>query len=117
MADLPISFMDYVQHHERVWGVEQYPNRPTLAQILAAPVVVFWQKIGPENLQNRRFKVRLHDNLDEIEAFYTSMIFNKFVNAPTEQIHRIFQNGKRLKIKFVQVQFSYIEVPDMETEE
>lgn len=117
MAEIPVSFMDYVQHHERVWGVEQYPHRPTLVQILEAPVVVFWQKIGPENLQNRRFTVRLHDNLEEIEAFYTAMIFNKTVNAPTEQIHRIFQKGKRLKIQSVEVQFNYMEVPDFEKDE
>jgi hypothetical protein len=117
MADIPVSFMDYVQHHERVWGIEQYPNRPTLSQILEAPVVVFWQKIGPENLQNRRFTVRLHDNLDEIEAHYTSMIFAKTVLAPTEQIHRIFQKGKRLKIMSAQVQFNYVQVPDQESDE
>ena len=117
MADIPVSFMDYVQHHERVWGIEQYPNRPTLSQILEAPVVVFWQKIGPENLQNRRFTVRLHDNLDAIEAHYTSIIFAKTVLAPTEQIHRIFQKGKRLKIMSAQVQFNYVQVPDQESDE
>jgi hypothetical protein len=117
MTDIPVSFMDYVQHHERVWGVEHYSQRPTLAQILEAPVVVFWQRIGPENIQNRRFTIRLHNSLEEIEAHYTSMIFSKTVQAPTEQIHRIFQKGKRLKIQSAEVQFNYVQVPDLEQDE
>ena len=95
MADIPENFMEYVQHHERVWGHDAYPNRPKLQQILDAPVVVFWQDIGPENIQNRRFHVTLHDKLDEIEDFISKALQRTHSELLDERIHHIFKRGKR----------------------
>ena len=105
MSDIPETFMDYVQHHERVWGNESYPNRPKLQQILDAPIVVFWQDIGPENLQNRRFHVTLHDKLDEIEEFISKALQRTHTELLEERIHRIFKKGVRVKIKRIRVEF------------
>ena len=106
MSNLPLSFMDYVQFHERIWGDETYTNRPELQQILDADVVVFWQEIGPENMQNRRFHVTLHDKLDEVERHIAKAIQRTHNNEfPDERIHRIFKNGVRVNIKRIHVEF------------
>ena len=109
MADIPETFMDYVQHHERVWGHDDYPNRPKLQQILDAPIVVFWQDIGPENLQNRRFQVTLHDKLDEIENFISKALQRTHSEMLEERIHRIFKNGVRIIIKRIRIEFEEAE--------
>src|SRR5215510_5746872 len=105
MTDIPENFMEYVEHHERVWGHEAYPNRPKLQQILDAPVVVFWQDIGPENLQNRRFHVTLHDKLDEIEDFISKALQRTHSEVLEERIHRIFKQGIRIIIKRIRIEF------------
>jgi len=109
MSDLPENFIEYVQHHERVWGTEHYPDRPTLAQILDAEIVVFWQLLGPENIQNRRFRVTLHETLDEIEQYYTKMVFRSQIEPPKDRIHRIWHNQNRVRIVDVKVQFTFEE--------
>lgn len=42
----PENLIDFAQNHEREWGNENYLNRPTLAEILNAPVVVFLEAVG-----------------------------------------------------------------------
>lgn len=105
MLDIPENFMDYVQYHERVWGNEQYPNRPKLQEILDASVVVFWQDIGMENLQNRRFEVTLHDKLDEIEESISKALQRTHNDYLEKRIHRIFKNGVRINIKRIRIEF------------
>jgi hypothetical protein len=105
MSEIPETFMDYVEHHERVWGHDAYTNRPKLQQILDAPIVVFWQDIGPENLQNRRFHVTLHNLLDEVEDFISKALQRTHTEMLEERIHRIFKNGIRIKIKRIRIEF------------
>jgi hypothetical protein len=112
MVDIPETFMDYVQHHERVWGHDAYPNRPKLQQMLDAPIVVFWQDIGPENMQNRRFRVTLHDKLDEIEDFISKALQRTHTELLNERIHRIFKRGVRVKIKRIRVEFEEADSPE-----
>lgn len=112
MSDLPENFIEYVQDHERLWGTEHYPERPSLADMLNAPIAVFWQLLGPENAQNRRFRVSLHDTLDEIEAYYTKMVFRSQIEPPKERIHRIWRNQKRVRITDIKVHFTFEEDED-----
>lgn len=112
MANLPENFIEYVQHHERVWGVEHYPQRPSLADMLGADIVVFWQLLGPENIQNQRFRVTLHDTLNEIENYYTKIVFRSQIDPPKERIHRIWRNQKRIRVTDVQVNLTFSEDED-----
>ncbi|MEL6308736.1 MAG: hypothetical protein AAFV98_03970 [Chloroflexota bacterium] len=112
MSDVPESFIEYVQYHERVWGVEDYADRPSLADMLNAEIVVFWQKLGPENLQNKRYRVTLHDTLQAIEDYYTKLVFRSQIEPPTERIHRIWRNQKRVRITKVDVRFTFEEGED-----
>ncbi|MDQ7027740.1 MAG: hypothetical protein Q9P44_19535 [Anaerolineae bacterium] len=105
MLDVPKTFMDYVQFHERVWGNEQYPNRPQLQEILDASVVVFWQDIGMENLQNRRFQVTLHDQLDEVEVFISKALQRSHNDYLEKRIHRVYKNSVRVNIKHIRIEF------------
>lgn len=109
MSHLPDNFIDYVQHHERIWGTEHYKDRPSLADMLGAGIVVFWQLLGPENVQNQRFRVTLHETLDEIEDYYTKMVFRSQIEPPKERIHRIWRNQKRVRITNVSVHFTFEE--------
>lgn len=109
MDDIPENFIDYVQHHERVWGTESYKERPSLAEILNADIVVFWQKLNPENMQNRRYRLTLHDSLEDIENFYTKILFRSQIEPPKERIHRIWRNQKRVRITNVRVEFTFEE--------
>lgn len=112
MSKIPETFMEYVQSHERVWGIENYLNRPDLVDILEASVIVFWQKLGPENVQNQRFKITLHEDLDAIKDHYTKMLFRASIEPPKERIHRIFHDKKRVIIKSVKVDFVFAEQED-----
>lgn len=112
MADVPEKFIEYVQYHERVWGVENYPQRPSLAEILQADIVVFWQKLGPENLQNKRYRITLHNSLQSIEDYYTKLVFRSQIQPPEERIHRIWRNQKRVRITKVDVTFTFEEDSD-----
>lgn len=96
------DLIDYVQDHERVWGTEQYTNRPELSDILKATVVVFWDTIGDDD---KRPIISLHDDLTELEAHFSKMIFRSTVNPPKDRVLAIFQNGKPVRVTGVSVHF------------
>ena len=109
MSEIPLTFMEYVQFHERIWGDETYANRPTLQQILDAPIVVFWQEIGPENVQNRRFHITLHEQLSELEENISKVLQRTHNAYLDERIHRIFKKGVRVKIKRIHIEFEEVD--------
>lgn len=95
------NFIYHVQRHERAWGNENYTNRPDLADILAAQVVVFWQHAG----EDTRWTITLHKSLDEVEAYLARLFLRLNINMPNKRIARIFENGRRIIIKGVRVKF------------
>lgn len=95
------KFIDLVQEHEREWGKKSYPGKPKLADILAAPVVAFWQVEGEEH----RLSITLHDDLSDIEKFLTRQLFTGSVNAPRRRLVRVFKDQKRMVIAGVRVLF------------
>lgn len=98
------SLIEYVQDHERIWGTDSYPGRPTLSEILAAPVVVFWK---PNNSTEKqiRSKITLHENLDSVEKHFVKLLFRVNVAAPDMRLERIFKNGKPVIIRGVRISF------------
>lgn len=108
----PQTLIDFAQEHERAWGNEQYLNRPTLADILNAPVVVFWKPNNvtddnprPKNPPPMRETITLHQSLSDVEQFITRMVFRTGVQPLDKQLMRIFRGGKRVKIKGVRIIF------------
>src|SRR5262245_60683837 len=37
------ALVELIQLHERLWGTESYPGRPSLALLLKSPIIVMWQ--------------------------------------------------------------------------
>ncbi len=109
-----VGFMDYVQHHERTWGTESYKGRPGLADILSAPVVVFWKpepkaesaSRSPKDAErDERYVVSLHTDLHDIEEHFVRLIMRGNLISPRRRIVSIFQNQKRVRVKSVKVEF------------
>jgi len=105
-ADKPNQLIDYVQDHERAWGMETYNGRPDLADILKSSVVVFWDTMGDND---KRPIISLHDNLEELEAHFSKMIFRSSVKPPKERVLAIYQNSKAVRVKGVTVHFEVVE--------
>lgn len=97
------GFMDWVQLHERAWGSRVYPGRPSLEQILSAPVVTFWQ--GVKESKDPIYTVRLHEDLRDVEKYLTRLLLRSGVEAPKERLVRIYADKKRMTIRAVRVLF------------
>jgi hypothetical protein len=40
--EIKYSYLELVEMHERKWGTQQYPGRPTLSKLMKAPYVALW---------------------------------------------------------------------------
>lgn len=97
MADI---FMELIQSHERGWGTEQYAERPSLADLLNRPVVVFWSS----NDKSGRFTVTVHDHVEELNPILLDMILaSKVTPSSKRQLSRIFVKQKSVTIKGVKL--------------
>jgi len=99
------NFMYFVQLHERAWGMESYSGRPQLEDIMNAGVVVFWKVEGNED----RYMVTVHQSLDEVEHYFSRLLFRSSVNLPRKRVIRIFHQQKRLIVKGVKIDFGEID--------
>jgi hypothetical protein len=105
------AFMELVQAHERTWGLEQYPNRPTLAQLLSSPVVVMWSQQARTQDQPRnaepvpsKFFLTAHESVDELQEIILSMILaSKVVADSKRRIFRLYVRQKPIEIRGVQL--------------
>jgi hypothetical protein len=107
MATTEKQFLDYVQEHERTWGNEIYPGKPTLQDFLKAGVVVFWQVVGADkNIKSApRYTATIHKQLSELEDYFAKLLFRAQVEPPKNRVVQIFSNGKPVLIKGVKVEF------------
>lgn len=117
-------FMEIVQQHERLWGMEQYPDRPTLTQLIASPIVVMWYNTQAEatlsaapdhkpvvasqtSSRDGRLILTCHQNAQELNDLLTRMHTGTGGNAVhMRKISHIFVNQKLVKfsIKVVPAQ-------------
>ena len=88
------AFMEMVQLHERSWGTAIYPERPSLADLLSAPLVAMWTEpidtpppSSPRlptakrdtardtvNAPGNKFLLSVHQTPDELNEILTSLI-------------------------------------------
>lgn len=87
------DFMYYIQNHERNWGTDNYHNRPDLAELLSATVVVFWDTKGDHD---NRLETTLHNDLDEVGDVLLQMLLRGQVGEKARRPVRIFLNQKRV---------------------
>src|SRR5258708_709813 len=96
------AYMELVQAHERGWGMEQYAGRPSLADMLSRPVVVFWT--GDDKSGKGRFTVSVHNQIEEINDLLLSMVIaGKVVAAPNRRLAKIFVKQKPVKVTGVRL--------------
>lgn len=102
------KFLDMVQRHERDWGNESYAGRPQLADVLNAPVVVFWQPLKG-NTKDPRLMVSLHQDIDMIEKYLTRLVMLGSANPPDRRYVTAFMNQREVKVKSVKIEFAFID--------
>jgi hypothetical protein len=107
----PLNFLGYVELHERMWGMETYPGRPTLEEILSAPVLALWYPPDEEEaaktdfFKQERFTLTLHEDLQAIESYINRLIFRLSVKMPRQRLAKVFTSGKEVKMKSVSIVF------------
>lgn len=100
VGNMKKTFMNAVEEHERNWGNESYPKRPSLMDILSAPVVVFWE----EGEDETRHTITLHNTLEEIEKFFIRLLIAKN-KEPKRRIVQVFENQERMLLQGVRIIF------------
>ncbi|MFN8452078.1 MAG: hypothetical protein U0521_31480 [Anaerolineae bacterium] len=100
------SLNAYIELHERSWGMRQYSGRPKLDQILKAPVVVFWRSADGKD---DRWTITLHENLFDLEKYFTRLLFRSNVEPPKRRVAKIFKDGKAVIVRGVKILFQEID--------
>jgi hypothetical protein len=110
----PNTYLGYVQQHERLWGTESYPGRPTLEEMLNAPVAALWYpheenaKQKPDPLAQQKYTITLHQDLREIESYINRLIFRLAAQVPRHRLAKVFVKGKEVKVKGVRIEFEEV---------
>src|SRR5947209_3454567 len=104
------AFMELVQLHERMWGTEQYSDRPSLADLINAPIVVIWMEIKSHRDIKRGdpradyFMFTVHKNTDELSVvLMEALMAGKVTMKPCRKISKVFVNQQLMKIKAVRL--------------
>lgn len=100
------SLNAYIELHERTWALKQYTGRPKLDAILHSPVVVFWRA---NDGKDERWTITLHDNLLDLEKYFTRLLFRSNVEPPKRRVAKIFKDGKVVIVRGVKILFQEIE--------
>jgi len=58
------TFIDLVQAHERTWGTQSYPDRPSLAELLSAPIVAWWKAAKADD---DKIRATVHNDLEDLD--------------------------------------------------
>ena len=98
------KFLDFVQAHEREWGKESYIGKPSLAQFLESPVVVFWKPTNPKD--KPRMTATLYADMKGIEDHFIKLVTRAQIEVPKQRIAHIFKNQKSMRIRGVRIEFS-----------
>lgn len=101
----PKTFIEHIQAHERSWGNQNYPNRPDLASIISAQVVVFWESVAQNPVQSGQYTITLYEDFTALEAYLARLIVRSNVQLPKDRIAMIFSGGKSVKIEGVKIKF------------
>lgn len=98
------KFLDFVQAHEREWGKETYIGKPSLAQLLESPVVVFWKPTNPKD--KPRMTATLYADMKGIEDHFIKLVTRAQIEPPKQRIAHIFKNQKSMRIRGVHIEFT-----------
>lgn len=102
-------FLDRIQEHEREWGNDSYVGKPTLAEMLASPVVAFWQNSSGKE---KRELVTLHNDTQDVEMYLAKLVLRSGLTKPDRTLITVYQNQKRLRIKGFKIVFEPVDEPE-----
>jgi hypothetical protein len=95
------DFMERVQLHERTWGMEHYPNRPALNQILASRVVAFWRV---PHKKDERWVITVHEDTSYLEKYFLTLVLRaKIKLADERRFVCAYEDKVKLRIKGVRL--------------
>lgn len=94
------EFIERVQEHERTWGNDSYPGRPSLSEVLSAPVVVFWQRKKDKKTSET---ITIHDSVEELERYFARLLLAVIDSGDSRAVPIVYQNQKRMTIRGVKV--------------
>lgn len=119
MDPLNAGFLEIVELHERMWGTEQYPQRPKLSDLLSSPIVVLWieqqsrtsadqphrtTRLGAAEAKDRYFKLSCYATPEELnEALLSVLLASKVTAHPFRKLSRVFIKQKPVAIKGVRL--------------
>ncbi|MBL8157114.1 MAG: hypothetical protein JNM70_23275 [Anaerolineae bacterium] len=92
-------FMGHVQLHERAWGLDKYPDRPTLDDILKARIVAFWRA----KTSDAGYRITLHESGDAIVDYINTLLFKTPVHPPDRRLVKLFVEKEEVRIKGVKL--------------
>jgi hypothetical protein len=102
-------FIEFVQLHERQWGVEQYPGRPSLADLVQYPIVAMWlvnekrspaaKRATPVSAEQERFMLTAHRNYEELDELATNSLLSGSTGPTSNwKLVKVFVDQKPVKI-------------------
>ncbi len=105
-----LAFMELVQLHERMWGTEPYPNRPSLSDLLKGPIVVMWVDTHPAARKRtdggleRNFTFAVYANGNALStALLDVIMLDRRTVQSSPKIARIFLNQKPVEVKGIRL--------------
>ncbi|MCS6873046.1 MAG: hypothetical protein NZ571_16505 [Anaerolineae bacterium] len=112
--DIDKGFMELVQLHEREWGTELYPDRPSLIDLLNAPIVAVWvgeptrlaatsarskPYVPSSSTPQSRIMLSVHQRLEELDPLVLSLVVaGKNTLMPNRKLLYLFIQQKPVKI-------------------
>jgi hypothetical protein len=101
------TFLDLVELHERAWGREGYPNKPSLADIMSSPIVVFWKPREPDDKKYRGLHtITLHESIRDVEIYLLKLLTRALTDYPDRYMYRIYDNKHRVILKTIRFIFT-----------
>lgn len=100
MATRDETLLGWIQLHERAWGQDRYPNKPSLEDMLHAPVLAFW---FPAKRSETRYTVSVHASLRDLNAYATHLLVYSKIEQPQQRLARLFVDGRRVRIRGVRI--------------
>jgi len=94
------TLLGWVQLHERSWGQDRYKQRPSLEDMLNAPVLAFWY---PSKRGETRFTASIHATMRDLNAYATHLLVYSKVEQPQQRLARLFVDGRRVRIRGVRI--------------
>jgi hypothetical protein len=95
-------YMQLIENHERSWGTEQYPNRPSLSDLLHRPVVAFWS--GDDKSSKTRLIATVHEKVEDLNDILLNMILaGKVAPSSNRRLSRLFVKHQPVKVKGIRL--------------